>query len=240
METKREEFSGLGFPTTTHQRTIGWLYTEIAVYLRAREMDCQVIATPFAVFLEEGRDSYLKPDITVVGDGEKLDDEGCHGAPDWVIEVVSPDSRGFDYGGKLAAYIHAGVREYWIVDPEKKTIVVYYLEHPDVPVICHFGDIVKSGIYEGLEIDSSPLMHIRHGGKSVSEPMEGNPGIESQDRDEAKMMSVEEVKAYIESNFADLVAARNKGQIMKAMIGALKGKADSKTFNEAVVELCKA
>lgn len=240
METKREVFSGLEFPTTTHQRTVGWLFTEIAVYLRARRADCQVIAMPFAVFLEEGGDGYLNPDITVVGDGGKLDDEGCHGAPDWVIEVVSPDSRGFDYGGKLAAYINAGVREYWIADPEKKTIVAYYLEHPDVPVIYHFGDIVKSGIYEGLEIDSSPLIDIRYGGKSAPGPTEENPEIERQDRDGEKMMSVEDVRAYIENNFADLVAARNKGQIMKAVIGALKGKADSKTFNEAVAELCKA
>lgn len=244
METKREKLSGLEFPTTTHQRVTGWLFTEIAVRIRDRETGHQVIAAPFAVFLEEG-DSYVKPDITIVGDGEKLDDEGCHGAPDWVVEVVSPDSRAFDYGGKLAAYIDAGVREYWVVDPEKQIIVAYYLENPDVPVIYRFGDRIKSGIYEGMELDSSPLADIRYGrdaagagnGSAKRDAEEARPG--NQSLDGAKMMSVEEVKAYMEENYAELVSAGNKGQMMKAAINALKGKADSKTFNEAVVRLCR-
>ena len=66
---------------------------------------------------------YLEPDIFVVCDQDKLDEKGCHGAPDWVIEVVSPGSREMDYYVKLALYEEAGVRLYWLVDIERKTIV---------------------------------------------------------------------------------------------------------------------
>ena len=230
-------------------------------------------------------------------DEEKLDDEGCHGAPDWVIEVVSPDSRKTDYGKKLGAYIDGGVREYWIVDWEKKVIVVYYLEHPDIPAIHHFGDIVKSGIYDDLLIDSSQLDCIRYRKavtrnrgqdreeafslllsavqkalgdvreavpahlvegviagelKRAKEQLEGCPPEEEALRMQCQkrydaiaeympgmMTSVEEVRAYIENKYPQLLTSRNKGQIMKAVMGELKGKAESKMINEAVAELCK-
>lgn len=62
---------------------------------------------------------YLEPDISVICDKNKLTDEGCKGAPDWIIEIVSPESRSMDYNKKLLKYGTAGVREYWIVDPTK-------------------------------------------------------------------------------------------------------------------------
>ncbi len=293
------EMTLTSFPTMTHQSLIGCLFTEISVYLRAKEEHSRVISSPFAVFLKEDGRNYLEPDIAVVCDEGKLDEEGCHGAPDWVIEVVSSSSRGMDYGRKLGAYIDAGVREYWIVDSEKKVIVVYYLERPDIPVIHHFGDIVKSGIYHDLMIDSSRLEKIQYRRaaaktkdkeredafaslvsavkkalaaengrtdvsaalvesvvqnelKTVKEKMEGRSAEQEDLKAEYKkrydliaeyapetMNSVEEVKAYIDSNFAGLAASKNKGQIMKAVMGALKGRADSRIINEAVAELCK-
>ena len=66
--------------------------------------------------------TYVEPDISVVCDENKLDDKGCNGAPDWIIEIVSPGSRRMDYGIKLFKYRSAGVREYWIVDPENKEL----------------------------------------------------------------------------------------------------------------------
>lgn len=149
-------------PATTHQRILGWLFTEIAVYIREKKGKCQVIPAPFAVFLKDDGKNYLEPDIVVVCDELKLDDNGCHGAPDWVIEVVSPSSRKLDYGRKLSAYIEAGVREYWIVDPEKQAIVVYHPMQPDMPAVYCFGDCIKSDIYEELVIDSAPLGEISY------------------------------------------------------------------------------
>lgn len=277
MEKKRELFSGLEFPTTTHQRVVGWLFTEMAVYLRGRKADCHLIAAPFAVYLGEDGDGFLTPDITIVGRGGELDDAGCHGTPDWVAEVVSPHSQTADYGRKLAAYINAGVREYWIVDPKRQMIVAYYLDHPDAPFICRFGENVKSDIYEGLEIDTSPLLEIRydekgmpghltdgHGKEGASEEgrrserawdgvrqaaCQGGPIGDSAkdesdsgrpDREEVRKMSVDEVKTYMQSHFADLVAAGNKGPVIKAAMGALKGKAEGKTLHEAATKLCGA
>lgn len=170
MKTQKSAFSALSeahpaempAPTATHQGVTGCLFTEISVYLKAREPQCRVMAAPFAVFLADSPGICLQPDIVIVQDGGKLDEEGCHGAPDWVIEVVSESSRASDYGQKLGIYINAGVREYWIVDPEKKLIVTYFLDHPDVPVLYRFGDILKSDIYPDLVIDSSHLSQIRY------------------------------------------------------------------------------
>lgn len=298
---RAEVFDGrmvpMAFPTTTHQSMIGCLFTEISIYLRAKDERSRVFTSPFAVFLKEDGRNYLEPDIAVVCDEGKLDEEGCHGAPDWVIEVVSSSSRGIDYGKKLGAYIDAGVREYWIVDSEKKVIVAYYLEQPDIPVIHHFGDIVKPGIYQDLMIDSSQLERIQYRRASVRtrdkedafsslvsavkraltaehSHVEVNASlVESvvrnelqtvkeqlekcpDDREDLKaeykkrydviaeyapeiMTSSEEVRAYIESHFGELAASKNKGQMMKAAMGVLKGRADSKIINEAVGELCK-
>lgn len=83
---------------------------------------------------------------------DKLDNKGCHGAPDWIIEIVSQSSRRIDYSIKLFKYRSAGVREYWIVDPEKSRIMVHDLMNEDITEYT-FHDSVKSGIYENLIID---------------------------------------------------------------------------------------
>ncbi len=157
MENGKEKLEGSSVRTITHQSMIGCLLTKIAVYLKEKGQCGRVVPAPAAVFLKEDREDFVQPDILVVCDAGKLDGEGCHGAPDWVIEVVSPDSRRQDYGSKLGLYIEAGVREYWVVDPEKKIIVTYYPEQADVPVIHAFGDVIKPDIFEDLTIDSGEL-----------------------------------------------------------------------------------
>ena len=71
----------------------------------------------------------MEPDISVICDKNKLDEHGCNGAPDWVIEVISPSDPQRDYGVKLFKYRAAGVREYWIVNPMKNTVTVYDFEN---------------------------------------------------------------------------------------------------------------
>ena len=104
------------------------------------------------LFLNADDKLYFEPDISVICDKDKLTDEGCKGAPDWIIEIVSPSSRQMDYYKKLFKYRTAGIREYWIVDPMKQAIMVYNFEH-DMFEEYSFYDKVKVGIYEGFEID---------------------------------------------------------------------------------------
>lgn len=94
----------------------------------------------------------MEPDISVICDPNKLDEKGCHGAPDWVIEIVSPSSKTMDYIRKCSLYEKAGVREYWIVDPKEKRIMVYDFEQGTSREYA-FPDQVKTGIYEDLFID---------------------------------------------------------------------------------------
>lgn len=143
-------------PSRTHQRMILALSRIIAEYIELNNGSCEVDIAPFAVFLNEDDKNYVEPDISVICDKDKLTDKGCTGAPDWIIEIVSPSSRRMDYSIKLFKYRTAGVREYWIVDPEKNRILVYDLEHDDMNEYT-FTDIVKVGIYPDLSINFSSL-----------------------------------------------------------------------------------
>ena len=115
-------------PSRTHQRISSYLHNEIYNHIKKNGGSCEVYAAPFAVFLNEDDTTYLEPDISVICDSSKLDERGCQGAPDWVIEIVSPGSKQMDYFKKLFLYRNAGVREYWIVDPTKKHVIVYKFE----------------------------------------------------------------------------------------------------------------
>ena len=107
-------------PGRRHQRITLELATIINNYIKEKDGSCEVDIAPFAVFLEADDKNYAEPDISVICSPDKLTDKGCTGAPDWIIEIVSPGSRRMDYYTKLFKYRTAGVREYWIVDPEKK------------------------------------------------------------------------------------------------------------------------
>ena len=139
-------------PSRVHQELVSDFTYLIKDYIKNNNGDCKVYPAPFAVFLNANNDIYLEPDISVICDKNKLTDEGCKGAPDWIIEIVSPSSRAMDYKKKLLKYGTAGVREYWIVDPIKQLIMVYNFEH-DTFEQYSFSDKVKAGIYEDFEID---------------------------------------------------------------------------------------
>lgn len=138
-------------PSKTHQRISGRLYQTIANYIDKKGGKCEIYIAPFAVFLNKDDMNYVEPDISVVCDPSKLDEKGCHGAPDWIIEVVSPGSRPMDYFTKLFKYRTAGVREYWIVDPMGETVMVYRFEKETMEQYS-FGEDVPAGIYEELSI----------------------------------------------------------------------------------------
>ncbi len=138
-------------PSWGHQVISRKLHQAIANYIDSNNGKCEALAAPFAVFLNADDETYVEPDISVICDLSKLDDKGCHGAPDWIIEIVSPSSKVRDYMTKLFQYRTAGVREYWIVDIEKQMVTVYGFEK-NVVEQYSFGEDVPSGIYEGFLI----------------------------------------------------------------------------------------
>ena len=138
-------------PNTRHQRMLNYINTEINMYIRKNNGECEVFPAPFAVFLNDDDMNYVEPDISVICDKNKISDKGCHGAPDWVIEIISPSSRAMDYFTKLFQYQKSGVREYWIVDPIKQRVTVYFFEKELVEEYS-FGEEVPVGIYEGFSI----------------------------------------------------------------------------------------
>ena len=143
-------------PGMKHQRLVKEFTYLIEDYIRRNNGECEVFPAPFAVFLNANNDTYLEPDLSVICDKNKLTDKGYQGAPDWIIEIVSPTSKRMDYYIKLFKYRTEGVKEYWIVDPIKQRIMVYNFEHDTIEEYT-FSDKVKAGIYDDLEIDFSGI-----------------------------------------------------------------------------------
>ena len=143
-------------PSRIHQEIVGTLYRKIANYIESKEGSCKVYIAPFAVFLNENDTNYVEPDISVICDKNKLTDKGCTGAPDWIIEIVSPGSRRMDYFIKLFKHRSAGVREYWIVDSSKNRVTVWNFETDNTDDFT-LSDQVKAGIYSDLVIDFSQI-----------------------------------------------------------------------------------
>ncbi|GFI44452.1 MAG: Uma2 family endonuclease [Dorea sp.] len=141
----------LAAPSRTHQRILFSLSRKIADYIDSKGGNCEVDIAPFAVFLNNDDINYVEPDISVICDSSKLDDKGCHGAPDWVIEIVSQSSKRMDYLIKLFKYRNAGVKEYWIVDENKNRITVYNFLHDTIEEYA-FGEDIPVGIYEDFSI----------------------------------------------------------------------------------------
>lgn len=140
-------------PMTVHQRILVKLIFEIETYIRKNGGNCELLPAPFGVYIKKDDRNYVEPDISVICHGDRLDEKGCHGAPDLVIEIVSPSSRKMDYVRKPALYKETGVQEYWIVDPEKEIVTVYTAERWDIP-ICHpFTKRIQVGIYGELYLE---------------------------------------------------------------------------------------
>lgn len=145
-------------PSFLHQKLVMELSGTIRDYIKSHKGTCEVIPAPFAVNLDANNTNWTEPDISVICDKRKLNDRGCSGAPDWILEIVSPSSRKHDYILKNALYSDAGVREYWIVDPDKEQITVYYYEEDAAPSLYTFDLPVKSGIFPGLKITIAELL----------------------------------------------------------------------------------
>ena len=151
-------------PSTSHQHLSGNLFSIIHQYLKGKP--CQVFAAPFDVRLPlppgqqtaEQIDTVVQPDISIICDPEKLDERGCQGAPDWIIEILSKSTAAKDLTEKYALYEHAGVREYWVAHPNEGTLLIYRLDEAGRYQLLRQTPFVKgekapSAIFPDLEID---------------------------------------------------------------------------------------
>lgn len=153
-------FYDMASPSRIHQEILGELHLLIGSYIKSKDGSCRVYPAPFAVKLSHARtrDTIVEPDISVICDAGKLTDRGCSGAPDWIIEIISPSNPGHDYIRKLNLYADAGVREYWIIDPTVWETAVYWLEDGTFRAHSYtFRDTVKVNIFEDFSIDFQTL-----------------------------------------------------------------------------------
>ncbi|MDR2608089.1 MAG: Uma2 family endonuclease, partial [Treponema sp.] len=143
-------------PSRIHQETSGNFYYALRSFLEGKS--CKVYAAPFSVRLfpeEDGSDdTVVEPDITVVCDLSKLDNRGCNGAPDFIIEIISLTTARYDRIVKFNKYREAGVREYCIVDPEEKIVLSYLLQDVQYMAV-NYDDTAAAPVrvLPGCEID---------------------------------------------------------------------------------------
>lgn len=145
-------------PRRIHQELVSQFTKVIGQYIDAHSGQCKVYPAPFAVFLNADDKNYVEPDISVICDMDKLDDYGCNGAPDWVIEVISPSTQYMDYGIKLFKYRSAGVREYWIINPKTNTVNIFDFEHDTQSCQYGFDENIPVCIYKDLIINVKDML----------------------------------------------------------------------------------
>lgn len=148
-------------PKRDHQKVSIALSTQIFISLEGKSFE--VYSAPMdvklsAVSAEDANDIdiVVQPDILVVCDSDKLDDDGCNGAPDWVIEILSPSTSYKDENEKLLLYEKYGVKEYWIVQPGAKMVFIYILDKDGnykKPEVSKKDEVISSYAVPGVEID---------------------------------------------------------------------------------------
>lgn len=158
---RAEVFDGFVYnmasPSQIHQAVLTELLVEIRSYLKKKNGNCQVFPAPFDVKLADKPLTIVQPDIMIVCDKSKLDGKRCNGAPDFIIEIVSSGNPADDYIRKLYYYKNHGVREYWIVDPNRKSVTVNCFEDNILNVPYTFDSVTKVSIYDDLYINFSDI-----------------------------------------------------------------------------------
>ena len=163
-EKRFEVFDGVIYdmasPSQVHQALSMQLSTLINTYILRKKGSCSVFTAPFDVKLSDQPLTMVQPDIMVICDRDKLDGKRCNGAPDFIIEIVSPGNPSDDYIRKLYYYKMYGVREYWIVDPKRKLVTVNYFEGNLYNVQYSFDAMIKINIYEDLFINFAEISEL--------------------------------------------------------------------------------
>lgn len=152
-ELIRGELYYMSAPSRIHQEIVGELYYLIKNYINEKGGLCKVYLAPFAVKLSEEDHTIVQPDLSIICDLDKLDERGCNGAPNLVIEVLSPSNKKRDIIDKLKLYADYDVQEYWIIDSDLKKVIVYNLmDDKDIPNIYGFEEEIRVNIFEDLYI----------------------------------------------------------------------------------------
>ena len=136
-------------PASAHQLIAGYIYNQLFNHITSKHGDCLPMISPIDVQLDCDDKTMVEPDVIVVCDRNKVIKRCVYGAPDFVLEVLSPSTKKKDMIVKLNKYMNAGVREYWMIDPDKKVVSIYDFEHEDYPLICGFEDNVTVSILDG-------------------------------------------------------------------------------------------
>lgn len=147
-------FYDMASPTPVHQMIATEIWQSLKNYIRSQKGTCIPFVAPIDVCLNCDEKTMVQPDVLVVCDREKIMDQCIFGAPDLAVEILSSSTRKKDMYLKLERYAAAGVREYWIVDPEKEKVMVYDLTGEGFPAIYGFDSCIPVGIFSGnCEID---------------------------------------------------------------------------------------
>lgn len=163
LELINGRFFVMESPGARHQSIVYELGYAIGSYIKKNKGKCRVYPGPFDVELPTERGTVVVPDITVICDTSKVDEKGCKGVPDWIIEVLSTSTRNRDKRDKLSVYEEVGVREYWIIDPFENKVCVYRRGTAGeqngyaLPDSYSFDEEICSGIFEGLKIRLSDM-----------------------------------------------------------------------------------
>lgn len=142
-------FYDMASPSSNHQIIIGELYLQLKLCERAHKGACRVLLSPLDVQLDQDCYTMLQPDLLVVCDAERIRKRLIFGAPDLAIEILSPSSRSRDLVLKLRKYKTAGVREYWVIDPEYRQVLVYLFEEESILHMYSFHDKIPVSISGG-------------------------------------------------------------------------------------------
>lgn len=143
-------------PSFVHQHIAGRIFYQFTSYIDQKKGNCISMLSPIDVRLDCDDKTMVQPDFIIICDKnhDKIRRWGIMGAPDFILEILSPSTRKKDIGLKLMKYMEAGVREYWIIDPDKQKLLVYDIEHDELPVVYGLHGKVPVRIYDGdLEID---------------------------------------------------------------------------------------
>lgn len=160
-------FYDMSAPTFLHQMIGGEIYRQISNFILEHGGSCIPLISPIDTQLDCDERTMVQPDVAILCQNDKAKKWGIYGAPDFVLEVISPSTRRKDYTKKLSKYMDAGVREYWILDPYQEKLIVYFFESEVCPVIYGLNRPVPIGIYSGeLEIEFSNIV------KWIKEDME--------------------------------------------------------------------
>ena len=161
VELLKGKLFKMSAPSINHQRISGRLFVKMYSYLEGKR--CEVFSAPFDVVLKNpnGEDNtVLQPDLCVVCDPEKLaDGKRCYGAPDWVLEIVSPSNVEKELSKKMHIYEEAGVAEYWVLRPEEKELDIFVLQDNGyIGLKPRFtGEVVSPQKFPDLQINLSEI-----------------------------------------------------------------------------------